>query len=43
MLDEGAQVALQSIVELQAADMEAWERAELLDLLAEHVAYLASF
>jgi len=43
MLDEGAQMALQSIVELQAADMEAWERAELLDMLAEHVAYLASF
>lgn len=42
-LDEGAYVTLEGILELDADDLEAWERSELLDMLSEHVRYLADF
>ncbi|UPT63825.1 MAG: UPF0149 family protein [Hyphomonadaceae bacterium JAD_PAG50586_4] len=41
--DEGAYMALQSILDLVADSIEPWDRTELLDMLAEQVAYLANF
>ncbi len=42
-VDEGAYMALQSILDLDADHLEAWERTELLDMLGEHVRYLGDF
>jgi uncharacterized protein len=42
-VDEAAHMALETILDLGADDLEPWERAELLDMLTEQVAYLASF
>jgi uncharacterized protein len=42
-VDEGADMALQFILDLDADQIEPWERTELLDMLGEHVAYLANF
>ncbi|MBX3428208.1 MAG: SEC-C domain-containing protein [Hyphomonadaceae bacterium] len=36
-------MALQSILDLDADHLEAWERTELLDMLGEHVRYLGDF
>lgn len=42
-VDEDADMALQCILDLDAGDLEPWERTELLDMLADEVASLASF
>ncbi len=42
-VDEGAYMALQSIIDLDAGQLDPWERTELLDMLGEHVACLANF